>query len=220
MPAFQPTPSCARCGTCCRKGGPALHAQDRDLVAQGLIHTRHLFTIRPGEVVDDQIRGVLSALDGDLIKIKGRGGTWACCQFDEARSACRIYAHRPLECRALACRDTSGIEAAYGEPRLTRRDLLSGIEGLWELIEEHQRRCDHGLIRRLLEDSGPAGADAQRRALAEMIRYDEELRRMVVARGGLETGMTDFLFGRPLRQSLGGLRRHAPGAAGGAAPIT
>jgi hypothetical protein len=35
-----------------------------------------------------------------------------------------------------------------------------------------------------------------------MIRYDTELRNLVVSRAGLEVGMTDFLFGRPLQQVL------------------
>lgn len=215
MSPTEPTSSCVRCGTCCRKGGPALHDEDRPLVEEGLIHTRHLFTIRPGEITDDQIQGELRAVDGDVIKIKGCGGAWTCCLFDQARSACRIYAHRPLECRALSCRDTRGIEAAYARPRLTRGDLLAGIEGLWDLIETHQRRCDHGRIRRLLAGSGAVAA--QRRELEEIIRYDEEIRRLVVARGGLQADMTDFLFGRPLRRPLVRPRRGDIGAPGGAA---
>lgn len=184
---------------------------------EGLIHTRHLFTIRPGEIIDDQIRGGLRAVEGELIKIKGCGGAWTCCLFDQTRSACRIYAHRPLECRALSCRDTRGIEAAYARPRLTRGDLLAGIDGLWDLIETHQRRCDHGRIRRLLAVPGAVRDAAQRRELEEIIRYDEELRRLVVARGGLQADMTEFLFGRPLRRIVGRARGRDADAPGGAA---
>ncbi len=215
MSPFESASSCVRCGTCCRKGGPALHGEDRRLVEQGLIHTRHLFTIRPGEIIDDQIRGGLAPVEGDLIKIKGSSGVWTCCLFEEARNACRIYAHRPLECRALSCRDTRGIEAAYAQRRLSRRDLLAGIDGLWDLIETHQRRCDHGRIRRLMAEPAAAGAADRRRELEEIIRYDEELRRLVVARGGLQADMTDFLFGRPLRQTLNRPRRGGTGFPGG-----
>jgi len=40
-----------------------------------------------------------------------------------------------------------------------------------------------------------------------MIRYDTELRNLVVSRAGLEAGMTDFLFGRPLQQVLRAMER-------------
>jgi hypothetical protein len=46
--------------------------------------------------------------------------------------------------------------------------------------------------------------------LAEIIRYDTELRNLVVARAGLEAGMTDFLFGRPLQQVLRAMEQAAP----------
>lgn len=202
-----PLPSCSRCGTCCRKGGPALHREDRHLVEQGLIHTRHLYTIRRGEWAHDPITGVLTPASGDIIKIKGGSGTWACRFLDDAPRTCRIYADRPLECRTLTCWNTAGIEQVYAIGRLTRADLISGIAGLWELVGEHQERCDVERIRRLrMPADGPrAGRLAQE--LAEIIRYDTELRTLVVSHAGLEAGMTDFLFGRPLQQVLRALER-------------
>jgi len=214
-----PLPSCSRCGTCCRKGGPALHREDRHLVEQGLIHTRHLYTIRRGEWVHDPITGVLVQASGDIIKIKGGSGTWACRFFDEGPHTCRIYANRPLECRTLTCWNTAGIERVYTIGRLSRADLISGIAGLWELVDEHQQRCDVERISRLRMPSD--GSQAGRRAgeLAEMIRYDTELRNLVVARAGLEAGMTDFLFGRPLQQVLRAMEPvEGPMAAPTAAP--
>jgi Fe-S-cluster containining protein len=211
--SLSPQPSCSRCGTCCRKGGPALHREDRHLVEQGLIHTRHLYTIRRGEWVHDPITGVLVQAAGDIIKIKGGSGTWACRFLDDGSQACRIYADRPLECRTLTCWNTAGIAGVYAIDRLTRKDLISGIAGLWELVSEHQQRCDVERLRRLRmpEDGPPAGRRA--RELAEIIRYDTELRNLVVSRAGLEAGMTDFLFGRPLQQVLYAMERAALGPA-------
>jgi Fe-S-cluster containining protein len=209
-----PPPPCSRCGTCCRKGGPALHREDRHLVEQGLIHTRHLYTIRRGEWAHDPVTGVLAAVTGDIIKIKGASGTWACRFFDDGSRTCRIYADRPLECRALACWNTAAIERVYPIGRLTRKDLISGIAGLWELVEEHQERCDVERSRRLQMPAEGQRAARHARELAAILRYDAELRNLVVSRAGLEADMTDFLFGRPLQQVLRAMERaEGPGAA-------
>lgn len=47
---------CRRCGTCCEKGGPALHTDDRMLIENGHIPARYLFTIREGEPVVDNVK--------------------------------------------------------------------------------------------------------------------------------------------------------------------
>ncbi len=193
---------CTRCGACCRSGGPALHREDRPLVETGLIHTRDLYTIRRGEMAHDQIRGIVVPTREDIIKIKGQGATWVCRFFDPDVCTCRIYAERPLECRLLECWNTDRIERVYAQGRLTRRDLLAGIQGLWPVVEEHQRRCDYRRIRKLLAPGPIKSAERRRRELAELIRYDGELRAQVLARIGLEAGMLDFLFGRPLPATL------------------
>jgi len=188
-----------------------LHREDRHLVEQGLIHTRHLYTIRRGEWVHDPITGALVQAAGDIIKIKGGSGIWACRFLDDGSQGCRIYADRPLECRTLTCWNTAGIERVYAIDRLTRKDLISGIAGLWELVIEHQERCDVERLRRLRMPADGPGAVRRARELAEIIRYDTELRNLVVSRAGLEAGMTDFLFGRPLQQVLRALERAALG---------
>lgn len=187
-------PSCSRCGACCREGGPALHLEDRRLVVEGVIHTRHLFTVRRGETARDPVRGGFLRATGDIVKIKGCGGTWTCRFFEAETTACRIYADRPLECRLLDCQDPARLAAGYEKDRLSRADLLAEVDGLWELIRDHDRRCDCEGVRRLLARHGP-GAE---REVSEIIRYDDELRRLMVSRGGLEADMLDFLLGRPM----------------------
>ena len=203
------TASCSRCGTCCRKGGPALHREDRERVVQGTLQTRDLYTIRKGEWASDPVQGGLIRVEDDIIKIKGHGGAWTCRFLVEPANACRIYDDRPVECRRLECRDTARLEQTYRLGRLTRRDLLVDIEGLWELVEDHGRRCDYDILRGLMErNSGPGRAEIERQ-MAEMIRYDAELRRLMVARGGIEAEMMDFLLGRPVELVLRIFKRQA-----------
>ena len=75
---------CSRCGTCCRKGGPSLHRQDKDLVDKGLIAAKRLFTFRQGEPVYDNVMDRVVPAATDIIKIAGHGGSWTCCFFADA----------------------------------------------------------------------------------------------------------------------------------------
>jgi Fe-S-cluster containining protein len=172
------------------------------LVENGPVHTRHLYTIRKGELARDQIRGGLIRVESELIKIKGRGRSWTCLFLDEDSDRCRIYAHRPLECRELECWDTARIEQVYDRGRLSRRALLSGLPGRWELIEDHERRCGYDRIRGWLQSmNGPHAREARAR-LSESQAYDAELRKLLVARGCVEPGQLDFLLGRPVEMVL------------------
>ncbi|MEJ5358308.1 MAG: YkgJ family cysteine cluster protein [Desulfobacterales bacterium] len=211
MPAAT-SPSCRRCGACCRRGGPALHEEDRPLVEEGGIPLRDLFTVRRGEWVREPMRPGLVQLAAEIVKVKGAGGGWACRLYDEASRACRIYERRPRECRLLDCRDPHPLLEAYPRGRLTRINLLAAAPHFRDLVLDHERRCDLGTAWRLLQTGeGPA---AQR--LAEMAHYDAELRRLLVGRGGLDAGLLDFLFGRPVETVLRLFRRrlaHGPDAA-------
>ncbi len=191
-----------RCGTCCEKGGPAFHRADRHLIEEGVIASSCLYTIRKGELARDNVKQRLVPVDTDVIKIKGKKDSWSCMFFNQARKSCRIYQNRPLECRALKCWDPGELEKVYAAGRLTRKDLLSGVDGLWELIEDHQARCDYEKIQCLVRQLEGSAPDRARRQLCEMIRYDAEIRKLVVARGGLESDMLDFLFGRPLSVTI------------------
>jgi hypothetical protein len=90
----------------------------------------------------------------------------------------------------------------YARQRLGRRDLLSGIEGLWDIIEDHQRRCQYDRVRKLAAEVKHGHRRAVRRDLLEIVRYDDEIRKLVVAKGELDPAMLDFLFGRPLAQTI------------------
>ena len=193
---------CIRCGTCCEKGGPCFHIEDRMLIEKGKIPSKYLYTIRKGELAHDNVKGCLAPVDSDIIKFKGKKDGWTCIFFDEIKKGCTIYDDRPLECRALKCWDTRELEQIYANTRLTRTDLVSEVKGLWELIKEHQACCDYKKIQPLIKDLAGSKHNQARRKLLEIIRFDAEIRKLVVARGGLDPEMLDFLFGRPLTKTL------------------
>lgn len=208
--------TCRQCGTCCRKGGPALHVEDRDLVMDGLIPAEALYTIRPGEPVQDNVAGQLSYADNDIIKIKGSGDDWCCRFLDDESTRCTIYDRRPAECRALQCWDTRAIEALYARDRLTRQDLLKEAQGLWELIADHDQRCGYCTIRGLAAQlsSGTSERTAALGAISEMVKYDESLRKLLVENGHAPDKMLDFLLGRPLTDTLHGFHINVERTAG------
>lgn len=193
---------CIRCGTCCEKGGPGFHREDRMLIDAGRIPARCLYTIRQGETAYDNVRGCLMPVDSDIIKIKGKADSWTCVFFDERGRQCTIYGHRPRQCRALKCWDTRELENIYAGRRLTREDLISEVAGLWNLIQDHQQRCDYAEIQNLIKDLAGSSENRARRKLAEIIQYDIEVRKLAVSAGGMDAAMLDFLFGRPLTKTL------------------
>ncbi len=196
------TRECRQCGACCKKGGPAFHKEDRHLIETGAIHTRYLYTIRQGEMVRDNVSGTLIPVNGDVIKIKGRGGTdWTCIFFDEEKRLCTIYENRPLECRALKCWDISDIRAVYKIGRITRRDLIGAVEGLWDLVADHQKRCSYEAIGKLVKPA-KGGDPTASKTIIEIVQYDRNLRPLLIEKSGIDREILDFLFGRPLTETI------------------
>jgi Fe-S-cluster containining protein len=201
-------PVCRRCGTCCRKGGPALHLEDRPLIENGVIPSHRLYTIRPGELArDNTASGYLQPVTADIIKIKAAqdptSGRWTCSYYDRKGSGCRIYAHRPLECKTLQCWDPSALLAIYNRNRLTRKDLLGNVAGLWELIETHQHLCSLEKLHTLTLIIAKKGADAAENIqINRIISYDRHLRTAVCSKSGIDYNMLEFLFGRPLTEIM------------------
>jgi hypothetical protein len=90
----------------------------------------------------------------------------------------------------------------YAKKRLTRKDLISEIEGLWGLIKDHQERCNYKTILKLVDAINSNMKDNGRQKLNEIIQFDTEIRKLVVSTAGLDAEMLDFLFGRPLTQTI------------------
>jgi len=192
---------CKRCGTCCRKGGPSLHIEDKELVDNGKIALKNIFTIREGEPVNDNIRGIIHTAKSDIIKIKGKNSSWECIFFNN--NNCKIYRQRPIECRSLKCWDTREIEKIYLKGRLTRKDLVSEVKGLWDLVLEHDQRCSYKKIR-IAADCAKESTDITEavKEILDIIKYDLSIRSLVKERGKLDPEILDFLFGRPILKTI------------------
>lgn len=192
--------NCRRCGTCCLKGGPALHLEDQPLVDSGRIQLKHLMTFRQGEPTLDNVTDTIAPAVTDIIRIRGMHENRSDCVFyDRAQKECRIYDQRPVECEALKCWDTQKIKSIYSSRRLTRRHLISKVQGLWEMVEDHQDHCDYAYIAELVEKIRRTHPVKEAMAeLLEMIRYDQHLREVTLERANMDSGMLLFLFGRPL----------------------
>ena len=194
--------TCLRCGTCCEKGGPCFHQEDRLLIEKGQIPSKYLYTIRKGEYAYDNVKGCLVPASSDIIKIKGQKGSWTCFFLMPEIRPAPFTMTVPWNAEALKCWDTREFEKIYTRHRLTRDDLLSEVEGLWDLVKDHQGRCDYEKIKKLINDLDGPHKDGARKKLLEIIQYDAEIRKLVVAQGGLDPAMLDFIFGRPLTETL------------------
>ena len=196
------TTECGRCGTCCKKGGPCFHLEDKVLIEKGVILSKHLYTIRKGELSFDNVKGCILPASTDIIKIKGHIGSWTCVFFDEKNNECTIYDTRPMECRVLKCWDTREIEEIYAKDRLTRKDLISSIEGLWDLVEGHQKQSGYDLLTLFVDALNTDKKDDALKGILEIIEHDIKIRELVVQEAGLESDLTDFLFGRPITETI------------------
>jgi hypothetical protein len=90
----------------------------------------------------------------------------------------------------------------YTRRRLTREDLISKIEGLWDLVRDHQERCDYEKINKLINGLDGPHPGRARRELLTIIQFDAEIRKLVLEKGGLDSEMLDFVFGRSLKETL------------------
>ena len=195
------TATCRRCGTCCRKGGPALHVQDLPLFqGEGALDLSLIVTLRPGEWALDQPRGRVLPLAAEVLKLCGDASGQGCALLDQATSACTLYKRRPAECRALSCRDTAALAAMYEKGRLTRADLLPVGHGLLAVLAEHEALVPATRIRPLayaLCSGGQEALDAEE-ALTRMALSDRAFRKGLAERAHVGPELHDFLLGRDI----------------------
>lgn len=190
-----PQQTCARCGTCCEKGGPAFHECDRPILESGRVALADIFTIRMGEPVFDNVANRLDTAPEDIIKVRSANGVAACFFYRRDDRSCGIYADRPLECRILECWNPEGMVSAYRKDRLGRKDLLAGVTELWEMVAAHEQECAYAALSRMVKEK-------RWEEVAYRIRYDLQVRRLMAEKGKMDPGMLDFLFGMPLTVTL------------------
>jgi Fe-S-cluster containining protein len=192
-----PRTRCIRCGTCCKKGGPALHKEDASLFKNGVLDRTDVYTIRKGEMARN-LEDKITILKQEIIKIKGKGTTWTCMFFDEKNNACAIYQRRPIECKALKCWDTQYFTDIMNRPYLHRRELVNANDGILKIMDAHEKRCsyeDLGSVIKKLE--GPS-SDKAAEKIIELVKYDDFMRPFLSNKLNLHPNMMDFFFGRPL----------------------
>ena len=194
---------CIRCGTCCLKGGPTLHHQDKDILLAGHVRHEHLVTIRKGELVFDPEIDRLRPADQEMIKIRGKGNRWTCRFFDEAASACTVYEHRLLECRLLKCWDPTELLSVIGRDTIIRSDIINPGDPILELIAVHEQECPMHEVNELIQSLSAGRDNAQAMArLTQLTRHDQAIRNYAVSNLGLGSQYWLFIFGRPMSQIL------------------
>jgi Fe-S-cluster containining protein len=193
---------CIRCGTCCKKGGPALHQEDAALFRKGILDRIHVYTLRQGEMVRD-LDETLRVINHEIIKIKGQATLWTCRFFDEKESACTIYHDRPIECRALKCWDTRDFNDVRKRPYLKRRDLLNANDGILNIMEAHEKRCAYKLLESATKQLKGCDSDKAAAKILDLVNYDGFIRPFLAEKLNLNPEMMDFFFGRPLGTTIG-----------------
>ena len=197
---------CRQCGTCCRKGGPALHKEDAPLLTEGVLQLQDLCTFRAGELVRDTSNDHVVPLPEEIVKIAAPYGArpddWT-CRFLMEDNRCFIHDRNPAECRALFCDDPSALLSMQGEDRLDRKailELLHAPQWLMDSVEAHEARCNYAALIELA--SHLEKQEAARRALVEVVEYDRAFRDLMMEKGKVRKEMLDFLFGRPLLHTV------------------
>ena len=189
---------CIRCGECCLSSSPTLHEKDLALVVGGAIRLEHLYTIRRGELVRDNVQGRLVPADQEMIKVREKKGS--CVFYTAEEKSCSIYVNRPAQCAGLKCWDTAEFMALYQSPKLHRQDLIeNGV--LLGLIEEQEKRCSYALLSDYVRQIPENGEKAVEKIL-ELLKFDFHLRPFLARKLGLRVEEMDFFFGRPLTETI------------------
>ena len=178
-----------------------MQREDLPLLKQKFIQRKDLFTIRKGELIRDNVNENLLVTQVELIKMKERrGGVGGCIFYDDTSRACTIYEHRPVQCSAFKCWDTEDFDRVYSGPKLTRREVVQD-EVLLGMLEEHERRCSYSVLEEHIKQIESEGEKAVRKIL-DLLRFDFHLRPFVSEKLGVSLEEMDFLFGRPLSDTI------------------
>jgi Fe-S-cluster containining protein len=198
--------SCVRCGECCLKGSPTLLGPDVGLFLREVLTWNDVYTLRSGEKAASR-EGEVTILSEERLKVREVPGSRQCWFYLAATQTCRIYENRPEQCRRQICWGEPPAPPAP-EELLQRRHLFSGVPEVWELIHEHQDRCDCATVARLLADL-ENGEEAASNALFEALHFDHYLRQMLIDDWELTPAATECLLGRSLSDFLETYGLHA-----------
>lgn len=192
---------CEQCGTCCRKGGPSLHLEDKKLFDEGVLGFGDAITLRSGEFVHNQVTGSYEPLEQEIVKLRGTGLSWSCSKLELDGNNCLIYANRPVECAVLKCWDTKELEDMFDKDRMTRADIIPEGHPLLEVIEAHEVECPYSRLEAACLGFYNGDEDADT-AIFEMVEYDINFRKAFREKTGASAEECEFLFGRPLYRTI------------------
>ncbi|MBN1847226.1 MAG: YkgJ family cysteine cluster protein [Deltaproteobacteria bacterium] len=193
--------ACTRCGKCCLQSSPSLQLKDLHLIQNHIIPKSHLYSIREGELVKDNIHNQLIITQEEMIKIKEKPGSdRGCIYYGDAQKACRIYPNRPSQCAALKCWDPNDFEKVYSGPKLTRSHIIAN-NVILGIMTEHERRCSYKTLDELIKMIETEG-DQVLQEILNILRFDYELRPFISKKLDLDPEEMDLYFGRPLVNTI------------------
>jgi Fe-S-cluster containining protein len=164
------------------------------------MRTSDLYTIRRGELVRDNLCEEMRITEEELIKVREKEGGRGCIHYEEHNKACKIYDHRPAQCKVLKCWDTGEFLKLYLRPKAKREHIVSD-RIILDLIERHEERCSYeSLDGHVKEIEGKGEAAVQE--ILDMLKFDYMFRPFVSAKMGVSSNDMDFLFGRPLSKTI------------------
>ena len=191
---------CIRCGECCLRSSPSLQLTDAPLVYESVIKRSDLYSVRVGELVQDNIRDELKVTDTELIKVREKESGGGCIFYDDAEKACTIYEHRPVQCKALACWDESEFMRVYAKPKAGRKEIIHD-QTLLRLIDEHEKRCAYAQLDNCVKKIESDGEKAVEKIL-EILKFDHDIRCLIPEKLGVDSDEMDLILGRPLTETI------------------
>ena len=192
---------CKRCGTCCEKGGPALHTQDLPLIEKGFLSFDNIISIRSGELAHDPVSNSIEPVKVELLKIRGIKDSWACIFYDKAGNGCSIYDHRPIACKVLKCWDTDDILELAGKDLISRLDIVKEGNPLRERLIEHEELFPCPDLKTISKTISHSSKKTVKK-LERIINKDLAYRIRATGEFNLSVSQELFYFGRPLFQLL------------------
>ncbi len=157
-----------------------------------------LVTFLKGEPAWDPAACRVIALPSDMVKIRGSQGVTGCCFYDEGLKGCRIYEHRPVECRALRCWDTREIEEMFLENMLSRRDICADRPDIIAMMDEYDSLFGVDSMLSMLGKYGTPDHPGVAGFMEKASGYRQNALHILGA--GEDTG--DFLFGREIKEIM------------------
>jgi len=191
---------CIRCGECCLATGPSLQKADLPLFFNHVIDGTHLYTIRKGELVRDNINDELKFIDQELLKFRDREDGKGCMLYDRDKKACTIYGDRPSQCRAFGCWDDEEFKVVFSGPKARRKDIIKD-PSLLRLISAHETSCNYGTISRHVKQI-PDQGDIVVQKILKILQYDQDIRLLTHERLAIDPLQMDLLYGRPLTETI------------------